>query len=227
MNRTRTVWLTIGGLIAASFLIRLWLYHYGWAVGRGNYVLFYFNTASHMDALMIGAAVAFAEVRWQGWAKKLLSGWSGALVLAAVLAGYATIANSSWPIEMGRRSSVTLMSVISGGCGLVLLLSLYWQPMRSLLSNSVLRHIGKLTYAMYVFHFWLADACSGWIRRTLVSSELVFWVLHVILTFVLTYAVAQVSWTLLESRMLTLRRRFRRQLTSAPLQERTKELVPV
>lgn len=175
--------------------------HFGTAV-------YYLNTISHFDALMVGAGLAIAEYSFPGWFRSFVDGVRGRVLTIILSVTMLSIVLFCPSIFEENISIVPIMSIIAICFGLLLLLTMNWQPMKSLFSLPLFTSIGKVSYAMYVFHF----ACIG-ISQTFtpqyVNNPALTWICLAVTAFAVSYVTALASWHLIELRVLKLRSRFR------------------
>ncbi|MGH9548926.1 MAG: acyltransferase family protein, partial [Terriglobales bacterium] len=231
VRRTRALWWTIGSIALLGMASRYALYLWSVKLHVGH-PLYYLNTLCHVDGLMFGAALALAEHQYPGWAKGIVSGWKGWAAFAAAIGTLSVIALFARDLNSHHYSIVLLMSVVSLSYALLLLLTLNWSPLKTVLSQRFIASVGRITYAMYIFHFCMIDS-SGWIcdpicrllngvlPRSGASAELfltqISWVIHLTVALIMTWVAAQVSWNLLEKHVLALRRFFRRDGAQPPV----------
>lgn len=190
-------------LIFAAGLFRVLLLSAG-------YDVFTF-TFCRMDALALGAllAVSFRETRsWtavSNWTKRVF--WP---VFALGLPAFFMLSGSANPVQQAFKYAI--FAVFSGG---LVVLALDTNPeafLPRIFRASSLRFIGKISYAMYVFHPWIC----GWLWRIgarpswspLRGHELLANLVDFGLVLATTVLVAWLSWILFESRILKLKGRF-------------------
>jgi len=89
-----------------------------------------------------------------------------------------------------------------------------------LLRNAILRSFGKYSYAIYVFHVPIAQVYNPAVRRVAQSlntpEQIALWVASTTLAIAACYAVALLSWNLIERRFLALKDRFASEVTQPP-----------
>jgi peptidoglycan/LPS O-acetylase OafA/YrhL len=73
-----------------------------------------------------------------------------------------------------------------------------------------LRTIGAYSYCLYIVHYPLRNLVSRWVERHHSELDPARWLAVGVFTFALSFAVAWVSWRVLERPFLTLKRRFAR-----------------
>lgn len=158
------------------------------------------------DALLIGAFLAL-QAREAGGLLALRR-FAPAILIACIAVGLTaavadrrmlTISHSLWPLLWGSL----LLWTLSGS---------ERSPLARLLSLPVLRSLGKYSYAMYIFQNPLIPFTAGlWTAASFSNQIGIGWLGHVAYVacmFGLTYAIAVVSWYVLESHFLKLKRYF-------------------
>jgi peptidoglycan/LPS O-acetylase OafA/YrhL len=163
--RLRLAWLAAVGLAALVVLSR---YAAVYLIGLDADPVY---TLLRYDEIMLGCALALAGYRFPGWA--------GHLALAALL----ILATRSGVRLAGDHLGYVLIAIVTtvivGAAG-----SLRW-----LFTNWPLRHLGRVSYSVYLWHFplWVITA-DPW------------------LTLFLTLLLAELSWHFVEQPILTGRR---------------------
>lgn len=203
-------------LIVAAGAFRLLLLSAG-------YDVFTF-TLCRMDALALGALLA---VCFRGSAKwNAVSRWTRRLFWPAFLAGipaFFIFSGTHHPVQQAVK-----YLVFAGFCGGLLVLALQASPnalLPRLFINPLLRFMGKISYAMYVFHPWVC----GWLGR--ISTRPAWSPLkgHVILSTLADFALmvgatilaAWLSWVLFENPILKLKEKFEYEPVLRPSQSET------
>jgi peptidoglycan/LPS O-acetylase OafA/YrhL len=191
MLLTRDWLLKVTGLAIAISVTTRVVFH--------EYQVLYF-TLARLDGLAIGSALAiFARCRPGGlarfiaWAKRLMWLVGPALVLTQLL-----VSGRALPVVQAIKS--TLISLIYA-CVLILAIeNELGRTVAELLSGRVLGSVGQYSYGMYVLHPFVLSGLH--------MAGISYGVLGLILSILLTYAAALVSWTLLERRFIRLKRYF-------------------
>jgi peptidoglycan/LPS O-acetylase OafA/YrhL len=75
-----------------------------------------------------------------------------------------------------------------------------------------------------MFHFWLTSPAVSRHWQAFLPPIILQYVPHFILTFLLAFALAEISWCCLESPMLSLRKHFRSKAKPIEVQSRVAEL---
>ncbi len=174
----------------------------------------YYLTPFRMDALGVGCLVA-TIVRNEKWSAAVLSHlrWIVAANVAVLLAIMA-MARSPRPFHPWMSTIGYTCFALSYGC---LVYSAYSQAgsaswLATKLRSPSLRTFGKYSYAIYVFHAAITTALDNvriQISRGLpMVAQTVLAILCMIATVGASYAAARVSWSLLESRCLALKKHF-------------------
>ena len=187
-----------------------------------NYGTFYF-TFARLDGLAIGSALAiFVRRQPEGLsrfvvlAKGLLWSLGPVLIFAQLL-----VSGAGLPVVQIFKS--TFIAVIYACVMLLALENALGRFVEILLSSRVLRLVGRYSYGMYVLHPFILS----WLHKSGVS----YTVLGLIMSIVLTYVAAWMSWTLLERRFLSLKRFFQYDSVSiparAPLQRNPEKILMI
>lgn len=188
-------WLSTGrmkalcvGIIAGAPLARAILYpHIGWT-------WCYVATPLRADAFAWGALIALGgtEVfRRYAW---LMLGIATAIIVPALATGN-FMREQYWVSAVGY--SLTSMGAAAG-------LWLTIQARRSIFATPILRHIGKVSYGLYLLHLLVAVAVSRFFEgRTLLGSYV-----FMLITATLAVGVATLSFRYFESPLLRLKDRF-------------------
>ncbi|MCB9305741.1 MAG: acyltransferase [Lewinellaceae bacterium] len=96
--------------------------------------------------------------------------------------------------------------------GAMLYLSLNTHPralIRRICENRFLMHLGKYSYGLYVFHLMFEYAWLRWFGKALISSTLppaLGQTIYLLLAFAGTYALARLSWALIERPFLRMKK---------------------
>ncbi|MGI8663123.1 MAG: acyltransferase family protein [Acidimicrobiales bacterium] len=142
--------------IAVALASRTYLNH---RIGYG-FPFVYLQTETRMDALLLGALVAWARrAGWRPptWLARTM-GWSGLLVVAA----YALRTNPS-DTFLYARGGYTILAV-GATATLVGLLDTRWVPSRVLATRLPVA-IGKLSYSLYLWHMLVLFVLLGFLQR--------------------------------------------------------------
>jgi len=205
----RSLWRVVVAMSAVALLCRVALVMYvqgGWA---GAYVL----SVARMDILAAGAIVALA-IRTPGAMERARrhADWIAAVSIIALVvvswAGAAGFDNRNPYIAtigysvLAVLGSFILVLVLSSadGCG-------WKRPFE----NDTLRMFGKYSYCLYVVHYPFMMVLDLLVPKfhiaPLYGSRLPEWGVYGVLLFVVSLAVAWVSWRVLEAPMLSLKDR--------------------
>lgn len=203
LGRRWLLWLC-GALIVGCLGLRIALY-----LHEAPWVAIYIMTITRMDDLAVGAAIACLVRGSKGLAPfvpiaRVVGSVCALYVVALMFVAGGFLLRADLTLTLG-------FSVASLGFGSALILVLVaasdeW--VTRLLSARVLRTFGKYSYALYVVHLpiviflMVPNGANPGIPRTAVY----FW--HLALTIGLSFAVAFVSWHLLEQPFLRLKKRF-------------------
>jgi peptidoglycan/LPS O-acetylase OafA/YrhL len=211
LQRRALSWLCVG-LIVSAPLARAVLINHDFEFAKWAAYEF---TFVRWDALACGALLAIA-VRYRPWLQVVMVAAPKAMLCALIyMAGYAALNHNFAAVEQGVAA--LNQSVAALLCAALLFRGIFSaQPTTSrwqvFLSNSMLRNIGKYSYAIYIFHFPIAVGLSLlWKQHfgdfqnahpTLDNS------LRVVVVALCAYLLAICSWHLLEQPCLKLKRFF-------------------
>jgi peptidoglycan/LPS O-acetylase OafA/YrhL len=177
--RSRSVLSVSLGLAAAALVLRLALHAAGWSWWSLRNLPF-----GVMDTLCIGAALAVLyrdPVRWPRVQRS-----AGIWLVAALV----------WAVPIGARSP-WFGSVVAVGCGALTVLAL--QRPTAVLDRGFLPSLGRVSYAVYLFHSYILLAVVLTMPRWPLLARY-----GIAVAF--TYALARISWLLIEQPFLSLKR---------------------
>jgi peptidoglycan/LPS O-acetylase OafA/YrhL len=204
---TRTGALALcGAAIGTALLVRTWL-----VLSRGDVTAALALTPARMDCLAVGAIIALVARGPDGlsgltrYAGRLLG--AGGAALALLLLWRRTVSNT----DVGMAT--VGYTVVAFFWGSVLVSALAGGRVSRAFSGAMIRWIGRRSYALYVLHYpiLLAFDRAGWTVAALergVGSALGGHLIFLGANVALTMGSAELSWRLLESPMLRLKRRF-------------------
>ena len=217
LHRPRTIYLTIAALTVISVTARgaLWyISRYLWHLPFPT-ALYYQTTISHLDPLMAGAAVAVTAFYFP---QLLVAAKKYTPLMMLALAGIFVSVTCYFPdLKYNSYYNVAVFSLIALGCLLLLTITLVSPSFTRFFGSAPLARFGRLTYAMYLVHYFAIAIADVLIARLPAAtlSHLPQWPLRFSLALALTYAFAFASWHLLESRFQKLRKHFTRQAQMA------------
>jgi peptidoglycan/LPS O-acetylase OafA/YrhL len=211
-GRRRLGWIA-AGLVAASPVVRAWIVHgSGWPVGAAFRV-----TLGRLDGLATGALLAVL-FRTPGVRGALARAWPWAAVLGA--AGFLALA-APLGFDMHRAPleiwSHTLLAVAFGGAlaGAVTGTCAGAGPAAVLsraLSARPLRALGRVSYGVYVWHFFIHKWCMTALpSRPAIAALLATragYLAYAIAGMAASVGVAGISWRLIERPLLALKDRW-------------------
>lgn len=199
--------LTLVAFLTALLLRLLFIHH-------DNVIAAYVLMPCRMDALATGAFIAVLADRLGGTARLLRWSRPVAMVATFAIALLWTLRGSFWqrdPLVAGVGFSLV---ALLAGCLVVFAIAL---PREHLLvrclSSRFLRQIGRVSYGMYFFHFALLKILFLPITPVerlapILGSEGAVIVLRFGIVVVISYALARLSWLVLERPFLELKRHF-------------------
>lgn len=189
-NRT-LAWI-LGGIMAGSFILRYVLFSHGHEV--------YYFTFTRMDTLAFGALLALMEMRnvfVPANAKRFLLLGAGMVVSMLVL----------WPITGGKGLLFiqTIKFVFISGTYFALIgfvLSIGPDhPLNKMLRSGFLSYTGRISYGLYVYH----PVAQSLGKKFMATGS---WLLDLVLATAMAYALAALSFHLIEDRFLRLKKYF-------------------
>ncbi len=208
-------------VIVGAFAFRI-AAHQLWATGIPGYVLL----PARADTLAAGALLAL-QVRKTGWETRLYP-WMGRFVLAGLTllllmllvdpqAGDGTFTPLHAHVQLLGFPSALFLS----------LAAVLWAVMpapasghRPLIDSGLMQRLGRLSYGAYLLHIPLRNTMvsrlfPGAILPPMLGSSVLTQVVVLVVGIVVTFAIAQVSWTVFESPILRLKRHFEYGLAAA------------
>jgi peptidoglycan/LPS O-acetylase OafA/YrhL len=212
LKSPRTIYLAIAALTLLSITARGALWYISRYVWHLPYpvALYYQTTVSHLDPLMAGAAAAVTAFYFP---QLLAAAKKYTPVLMLGLAGILVAISCYFPdLKYNSYYNVPVFALIALACLLLLTLTLVSPVFIRVFGSGPMAGFGRLTYAMYLVHYFAIAIADGIIARfpAVTAGHLSRWPLRFSLALVLTYAFAFVSWHLLESRFQKLRKHFSR-----------------
>lgn len=190
----------ISTAIVVAVGIRFVLYNLGWS----EFQIFIF-TPSNLDTLGFGALLAyFATYQKQ----QVVSLRRIALIGAFVALGIEAFVRAAW----GRASSTWLLPLPMGLFS-VWMVSAAADGVRGLagriMSLPPLIYIGRISYGIYVYHFFVPEALAPLLERFHLTGDGVALVaVRFVIYFGVTMIVASLSWFLMEKPINSLKDRF-------------------
>jgi peptidoglycan/LPS O-acetylase OafA/YrhL len=185
-------------------LLRWWLLAHSWSSTSC-----YFNTLTHLDAIVGGAGLALLG------SAVPLNRAGGSLVAAGVVAALALVAYTPGAAMPWQ----TLLSVplVAFCCLAFLIGALGWKPLTNLLSTRWLGSVGRLTYALYIVHYAALHLVHARAQPLFLAMpisrfqvEIGILLCKVTLGFALSYLFARLSWRFIEAPCLRQKQRFTR-----------------
>ncbi len=165
--------------------------------------VYYMNTLWHIEPIMLGAIVALLFSLKPNWFSRFRAGWLPPLVMSVCLVTVGVVIAWAPGIGSWKLALAPAMSMFSLSFSLMLAVSLQWNPLIKLLSVKPLVFVGKLTFAMYVFHLFVIWSTQKALNlQQLTPQNSAF---SMVLCFALTLAAAAISWTTFEKPFNNLR----------------------
>ena len=180
---------------------------YLWHQDAKNYLAYYLNSLSHCDAIVFGALAAFL---WRQFGEKMKS--AAAAQAACLLLALLFLSPLAWVpyIEQSDASIIWVMSSVAAGFTCLMLATLSNKICRAFFAHALLRHVGKLTYGLYMFHFAVIYSTVYICRNNLnITSRLTLILVSWPLCLLATYGLARLSWRFVERPALAFKARFK------------------
>lgn len=171
---------------------------------------------TQVDALAAGSFLAIILREGNAQTLRRLSAWSAGLLL---LSGIGIVAlalrtgyDAYWvPAGWGNsRSNLVLFSLMSIFFASLLYVSIFSKSaLKSVLEHPWLRHIGKISYGLYLYHYPIFVSADLIALETVGGEpDTLYYITEVILTFGLSYLLAILSWKWFETPILKLKDRY-------------------
>jgi peptidoglycan/LPS O-acetylase OafA/YrhL len=213
---------TIAGITIFSIAVRYVLWYISRFVWHLPFpvALYYQTTVSHLDALMAGAALATTAFYFP----HLLAGARkyAPLMMLTATALMAGIVCYFPDIKYNTYHNVAVFTLIALICLLTVTSTLVSPALAKIFGSAPLAKFGRLTYAMYLVHYFAIACGDGLLGRCPIfghslttMSPLSNWILRCAVSLTLTSLFALASWHLLEKKFQALRRHFARELQTA------------
>lgn len=168
--------------------------------------LAYTFVLSHLDGLTIGA---FLSIIWRHYAC-ILSQYKDILKIVIAILFFLSILNFLTAEDVGILIvgvQATIMSLLFG-CVLVLIITgKNDAPINKMFSSRMLRHMGKISYGLYVFH----SPIMIFIGYKLYHYQWGYWANHIILLAIgggLAYGISIISYRFYEAPILKLKYKY-------------------
>jgi peptidoglycan/LPS O-acetylase OafA/YrhL len=198
--KLRTLAFTLVGLICFSPILRIVLYWLYPAKPGLQYVLL----PCRMDGLALGALIA-VRFRMGPWELSRIKLTVMSVMLMAMTCGLGAWSGYDFSRPFNRTIGYLISSI---ACGYVVLWLIRFRGSRLTepLRLSTVQHLSKISYAAYLFHMPIAAVLVP-ISAALGVGALGHGYLKVVTVFVLTVALASLSWRYFESPLLRLKDR--------------------
>lgn len=178
--------------------------------------LFFTVLPVQMDALAAGAGAALivrstaSDLYIKKYALLCLLLASLFAVFLVTHNGYDSYWNPKiWTIKPSNVLLFSLFSIFSAALLLVIVVGA--PPVSAVLNMKWLRHIGKISYGIYLYHYpvlWFVDKGFAHIFSTTYDQNIWIEYLAVLLKCIVTYFIALASFKLLETPFLNLKKKF-------------------
>lgn len=191
------------GVLVSSVVLRGML-----IAGGGGHGDWYLNTFSHLDPLMIGVLLGLLNERLNIFDKMSKRPYAGAFLFAISFGAAAAIIRLAPPVQ--DNGSIWTMGVLVNALVFAGLITstCSFSPFQKFLSWSPTLDIGKKTYSMYLWHYWVLTTVLGWQQSLHLPDNAALWCVRLVVSFALTYGIACLSWKFLEAPVLRFKDKF-------------------
>ncbi len=177
---------------------------------------YYMSTGWHVTPIIFGAIAAIIVHERPRWFDSLKSSVASVPLLIASVATFAMVLLNSPDIHSWKLQLGYVMAIVSAVFTAWLLLALYWTPCSKILSFRPMTSIGKITFGMYVFHYFVIARVKPWLRIEQVDT--LSWLAVASVCFSATALAAALSWFVLEGPANRLRHRLSQIEIASPIE---------
>jgi peptidoglycan/LPS O-acetylase OafA/YrhL len=199
----------IVGLTLMSICFRYYFQQYSLTHTKGIWTpadFYHYNTLCGLDTLMAGALIATVQLQLpKVWEKICKFGAPIAvtafLILGSMIAFLPEPSNSVYIVPM--YLGIALL------CGMVMIGTLSWAPLRSFLA--IFAGIGKTTYGMYLVHHPIIMLTENYMRAHLhMPYNEQFYAIRFTISLIFTVLMGQLLYRTIEKRLEALRKKYAR-----------------
>lgn len=193
--------------LCAGIILRLLVY--SWST---NYQHYYYNTATHLDSIVLGCLLAFV------WAYFPSLKRYASTCFALSLAIWAGLFCCMPTVYENHPLGVLLFLLVGLSWSLFLFAVIEWPILQQLFSYRPIASFGRLTYGMYIFHYVGISVGSKIALLTMgCESGFSYWLMKLLGSLGATWVAALLSWRFIEQPFLALKQRFARVASGSPL----------
>ncbi len=168
-------------------------------------------TISHMEPLMAGCGLAVTLFYYPQIIENLKPHANRLILFLVALCGASMLVFPDR--HYNTYMNIPCLTVVSFGCLLVLIITLVSPPVSRFLSTKIMTLLGRLTYCMYLVHYFVMAIVSHELTKRWPVQDLEnvsFWLIKMSVSALITFVIAFASWHLIERRILRLRKHFNR-----------------
>jgi peptidoglycan/LPS O-acetylase OafA/YrhL len=196
----------------------------------GGHGVWYLNTFSHLDPLMIGVLLGLINEKFDIFGRLNPRPWIGAALFVLSFGAAAAIIRYAPPVQDNGEiwtlgvlvNALVFAGLVTSACS--------FEPFKKFLAWAPTVDIGKKTYSMYLWHYWVLTTVLGWQQALNLPDTGQWWVVRLVISFAITYGIACLSWKFLEEPVLRFKDKFqpearRKSPAVAPVTVEARELV--
>lgn len=168
-------------------------------------------TISHMEPLMAGCALAVTLFYFPEKIEKLKPHANKLIMFLIAICGASMLIFPDRTYN--TYMNIPALTVVSVGCLLLLIITLVSPTVSSFLSTKIMTLLGRLTYCMYLAHYFVMAIVAKELAKHWPSTDhetMAFWAVKMSVSALITFVIAYASWHLIERRILRLRKHFNR-----------------
>lgn len=174
----------------------------------GGHGVWYLNTFSHLDPLMIGVLLGLCNERYNLIERLNVRPWVGTAIFAASMGVVFAMIRYAPPVHDNGEMWVWGVTVNAIAFAGLVLGSCSYAPFKNFCSWKPFVEAGKKTYSMYLWHYWVLTTVLGWQVALHLPDTAPMWFVRLGVSCAITYGIACLSWKFLEAPVLRLKEKF-------------------